>query len=242
MKSLLFLLLFTCYWCLTTIAFASDPFMPGWSGKYMHGVGYSTSLVGTSTFIYDHYTDSPVSYTGLLGYSKSSSNSLVSTSDNTTTVVESNTGSKSIGTYTLAGSYNYRIYRNEWTNLRAGFLFGTNIFTSVKYPTGTKTTTTATGVVTYSSYGTVESKKGIQPFLGPTFYSGINLRWFPMITMGMDGGIFYYFKTNQTTTTTTNNAGVTTTTVAVTSTGENASTLGLGTFGFQTAFSVRYVW
>ncbi len=221
---------------------SSDLFQPGWSGKYKRGIGYSTSLLSTSTFIYDHYTDTPASYSGFFSYTNAADSSTQSIANNGTTIVTTNSGSRSLGIITLAGSYNYRLFRNEWSNIRIGFLGGINLYPKTSYDIGTQTTTIATGVVTYSGFGTSTLTRPVQIIVGPILMTAVNLRWFPMLSIGMDSGIFLFSNSKTTTESSSNTAGVVTKTTQVVSPGIVGSTRGDGTFGFSTSFAVRYVW
>ena len=217
-------------------------FQPGWSGKYTNAVGYSINFLGGPTFIYDHYLDGKSSETYFFGFQKTASSITTNSTTNNTTIVEVSSGSKSMGTITLGYSRNGRIFRNEWSNIRIGFLGGLIYYSGVDYPTGTKTTTIATGAETFSAFGGVSLKQDPQLLLGPVLYTSFNLRWFPMITVGMDGAIIYSTPTTQIRETTTDTAGVTTVTKSKVLMGEDISMNGNGTFGFLVNFSVRYVW
>ncbi len=220
----------------------NDLFQQGWSGKYKRGIGFSTSLLGTSTFIYDHYTDTQTSYSGFLSYQNTADSFNQTNANNGTTITITNAGTRNLGVITLAGSYNYRLFRNEWSNIRIGILGGLNIFPKTSYEIGTQATTIATGAITYTGFGTTTLTRPIQFIMGPVLMTAINLRWFPMVSIGMDGGIFVYSNSKTTSTTNSNTAGVVTKSTTITSPGIVGSTLGLGTFGFTTAFAVRYVW
>ena len=225
----------------------SDFFQPGWKGNYRHGIGYSASFIGSNTFVYDHYLNADNSLSAYFAYQNPDDSNTVTNGTTATTTTETFSGTKTIGTISFASSYNWRIYRNEWTNIRIGGLLGANIYTGVDYQTGTKSTVNATGVTTYTSYGTAKQSKSPQFLVGPVIMTAFNLRWFPMISAGMDGGII--FKTSSKTKTETSlQSGATSGTVTTTTSnsesesGFGGSTTGAGTFGFSTSFSIRYVW
>lgn len=91
----------------------SDYLNPGWSGKYKHALGYSTSFTQTSTFIYDYYRDDVISYTTYFGFTKQASSFTQSTTNNGTTNVITNSGSKTGATISIAESINRRVFRND---------------------------------------------------------------------------------------------------------------------------------
>jgi hypothetical protein len=222
----------------------ADPFQPGWSGKYLHGLGFNTnSRLGFPTIIYDHYTNSNISYTFNFGFTKAASTASQTTTSTATTTTNAFGGAKSMSTFTLAASYNYRLYRSEWANVRVGFLGGVTKFFDTDYGVGTETTTIATGTTVRTGYGSTLLSRSTQVFMGPMFYQAFDMRWFPNITIGMDMGILYFFSSQQTATTNSETAGVASTSQALTNPGTSASTFGdATTFGFTTAFSIRYVW
>jgi hypothetical protein len=219
-----------------------DYLKPGWTGNYKHGIGFSSSFSGNNTFIFDTYKDSEISYTAFLGFAKSAGSASKAITNNGTTIVEVNSGTRSLGTISIAGSYNYKIFRNDWTNIKLGPLFGLNIYLKDKYDVGTKTTTIATGTDAYSGFGTAELSRDIQCFFGPILSTALNLRWLPMITVGIDSGILLYTSSTTKTVQSTNTAGVTSTVTTETDPGLASSTFGNGIFNLFGNFNIRYVW
>jgi hypothetical protein len=221
----------------------SSYLQPGWSGNYKYGLGFSSGYItGTDVFVFDIYTNPDISFTTYFGYYKNEDGFRKTISNNGTTIIETNSGSKVIGTITLAESYNLKVFRNDWINIRVGALFGINYYTKSNYDTGTRSTIIASGAVTDTAYGTVTISEAPQFFAGPILSTALNIRWLPMITVGMDGGIVIHTESKTTTTTKTTSGAVTTTTSAVSRPGLSADTIGNGLFNLRGDFNIRYVW
>ena len=232
---------------LPNLILAAEPeyLQPGWTGQYKYGIGYSTNYAsGPGTLILDYYATPDISYTGYFGLLKPAGDSQKVLNNNGSTLTESYSGAKSNATLSIAASYNLRVFRNDWTNIRVGALLGISYSPSVTYKTGTRVTILSTGAETDTNYGTIEKTKSPQIFAGPIVSTAFNIRWLPMITVGMDGGLMIYTasKTKTTTTASTTGASGNTGIDTETDTGTSAYTFGNGTFSLLGNFSIRYVW
>jgi hypothetical protein len=236
---LTFLLIFPLF----GFAQESSYLQPGWTGNYKYGIGFSSStFTGTNVFLFDIYKDPDISFTSYFGYYKQSGSYKKTMTNNGTTDIETNSGVKYNGSITLAESYNVKVFRNDWSNIRVGALLGINYYTKADYDAGTRSTVIASGVTTDTAYGTISVTKGPQFFVGPIVSTALNIRWLPMITVGMDGGLVIYTESKTTTTTKATSGAVTTNTSAVTEPGLSASTIGNGLFNLFGNFNIRYVW
>lgn len=223
-----------------------DYLQPGWSGQYKYALGYSTNFTQNATFIFDYYEDAKKSYTTYFGFTKSANSYSQTRSNNGTNTTVSNSGTKSNAVLTLAESINQSIYRGAWANVRLGWLAGLNYFQDAKYDSGSASTVNATGVTTYTSSGITKVTRVPQFFTGPVVSTSFNIRWLPMITVGMDGGMLLFTESRTKSKFTgrngNSNAPIPVSTTTETEPGYASQMSGNGIFNLFGNFNIRYVW
>lgn len=256
----------------SAIKLAEDYVKPGWNAtKLQHGIGFNSNFLGTGNgLIYEMGLSRPRSWTFFLGYSKSSDSyqeSSTSSNSGTGTVTSigttSYTGTKNPHNLSLGAAYNWRLYRNHFFQARVGIFSALDYYTKTSYGTGNASNTVVsstpgTTTVQENSRGTVTVEKAPNLRLGPVFDTYVFLRWFPNLSVGMQGGILYVTnsqtktRTRTTTQTYTIVSGVQQSPTAYATsdqtlnqnTGGNGSTFAVAGSNFNVMgnFVIRYAW
>lgn len=117
-----------------------------------------------------------------------------------------------------------------------------NYFTDAEYDTGSRSTNLGTGVNTDTNFGKAKVTREKQFFTGPVISTALNIRWLPMITVGMDGGLLVFTESQTETKTSANTGAVSTSSTSKTEPGMTATMTGNGIFNLFGNFTIRYVW
>lgn len=248
-----------------------------WSPKGMqHSIGVELSdesfgVLGTDAIAYGFALEK-FGIDLFFAYSKNSNSSRVSvtqsTNDTSTpksmTVTQSFTGSENPKRATFGIQPKYFIFSDQWFKASIGFMIAQTSSTSVRYKTGSVTTTypdisnMSNYSVSESSFGSVASTTTAKLHYGPRLNIEFYLKWFPHIGLGFGTGLIQMSGgdvKNSTTTQTRSYAvtnGVaanpstsqTSTTTETTKTGGASKTVALGgtKFNLMGNFAIRYIW
>jgi hypothetical protein len=248
-----------------------------WSPKGMqHSIGVELSdasfgVLGTQAIAYGFMVDK-LGVDLYFAHSKdanTSTSSITRTSNDastpkTLTVVQKFTGTDNHKKTTFGVQPKYVFFADRWFKASVGFMLAYTPKSSVRYRTGTISTTyaDATSVNNYSvsesSFGSISSSISSKTLYGPRISTEFYLKWFPHIALGFGTGLILSSGADATTDTSTQSRSYTVTNGVVgtpttaqttsasetTKTNGTAKTVAIGgtTFSLLGNFSLRYIW
>lgn len=241
--------------------------------RYMVGfesAGTSLSALPQSAVLVGTWLDREIGIEGFFGFSLAASTAEQTQTQTpnpplkTLSVVTSNTGTSTPGTFILGGVLKYRLVQTSWFQVYLGALVSLSPSFSSSYTAGSRTEVTPNTdvpgdrTITENGYGPVSVKRSLEIALGPKVGTEFYVKWFPHLALGFSGGILTSFGGDTTTTSSlaTRSYSITggvdnppassppVSTVADTKRGVRGATFGLGGVGFQFTglFTIRYIW